>query len=290
MSAVLVFGASSLVGAWLLPRLASAGLETTAISRRPPPAGLPAGIDWRQADLAAGPVRLPAAATLVSLAPVWLLAPRIPELAAHGCRRVLAFSSTSAASKEDSPDPAERALARTLRDGEAALRQACAAHGLRWTILRPTLIYDNVRDRNVTRVAHWLQRFRVFPLVGGGRGLRQPVHADDLALAVLALLAHDGLDGRTYAVSGGETLSYRAMVERIRQALAIRAALLDIPDGAVRLLAAFARRLPATRDISLAALQRMNQDLVFNHGDATRDFGYAPRPFAPAFGKAEAGS
>ncbi len=34
-------------------------------------------------------------------------------------------------------------------------------------------------------------------------------------------------------------------------------------------------------DFNEAAVARMRSDLVFDPGDAQRDFGYAPRPFAP---------
>jgi hypothetical protein len=38
-----------------------------------------------------------------------------------------------------------------------------------WTILRPTLIYVEGRDANVSRLAGLIRRFKVLPLSGGAR-------------------------------------------------------------------------------------------------------------------------
>jgi len=39
------------------------------------------------------------------------------------------------------------------------------------------------------------------------------------------------------------------------------------------------RLLPRYRHWSVAMAERMNSDLVFDHSDAERDFGFSPRPF-----------
>jgi nucleoside-diphosphate-sugar epimerase len=113
-------------------------------------------------------------------------------------RRLIAFSSTSAATKADSAEPEERAVAARLRDGEAAVQAFCDARGVAWTVFRPTLIYAEGRDANVSRLARLIARWRVFPLAGEGRGRRQPVHAEDLALACLQALDRPETFGRRY--------------------------------------------------------------------------------------------
>jgi nucleoside-diphosphate-sugar epimerase len=50
--------------------------------------------------------------------------------------------------------------------------------------------------------------------------LRQPVHAEDLAIGAIAAAASGGAAiDKTYAPSGGETMSYREMAGRIFDAL-----------------------------------------------------------------------
>ena len=134
---------------------------------------------------------------MLSLSPVWHLPPALGALKARGMRRLVAFSSTSVTAKAASPDAYEgrRMTARSLAEGEARVRAFCAAEGVAWTLLRPTLIYAEGQDQNVSRLASLIRRFGVLPLAGKGEGLRQPVHADDLAQGGLIAAAEPGRRG-----------------------------------------------------------------------------------------------
>ena len=118
---------------------------------------------------------------LVHAAPIWLLPPWLPRAADAGVHRLVAFSSTSRFTKQGSGSPRERETARRLAEAEDAVQEACRRRGIRWTILRPTLVYGGGRDRNVSDVARFVARFGFFPIAGRGTGRRQPVHGADLA-------------------------------------------------------------------------------------------------------------
>ena len=275
---ILVLGGTSLVGRFLLPRLAAQGLTATAVSRDPPTDG-PAGVTWVRADVeqpgwAQG---LPRAATVLSLSPIWLLPAAVPALLAGGMSRIVAFSSTSRFTKQESPDAHERAVARRLAEGEAAV-MGCGAV---WTVLRPTLIYAEGRDGNVTRLARLISRFGVLPLAGRGEGLRQPVHADDLAAAVLLAAASPAARDRAYELPGGETLTYRDMAARVFRALGKPPRLIAVPPLLWRVGLTIAS--PLLPGATAAMGLRMAADLTFDGAPAARDFGWASRPFAPDF-------
>lgn len=275
----LVFGASGQVGAAVLARLLRAGWRVDALSRQPRPAQ--AGVRWLRGDLSAAAELLPRQVDLVlSCGPLDAFASRF-ALGEVACRRVLAFGSTSLEVKHDSPDADERALARRLREAEATLFAAAAARGIPATVLRPTLVYGAGRDATLTRIASLARRLHGFALPADATGLRQPVHVDDLAAAALACLDAPATHGRAYAVPGGETLAYREMVARTLAALPSRPRLLVLPAPLFRALLVPARRLGLASGFGDAALARMRQDLVFDAGAARRDFGYAPRAFAP---------
>jgi len=259
-----VLGAGSFVALPLLPRLEQAGYAPWRVPHA----------DVMTVAPSPGPVR-----SVVALCPIWGLVERLPYLAEAGVRRLVAVSSTSRSSKVASPDPAERAVAARLAAAEEAIAVWAGAHGVRSVILRPTLVYDGVRDRNVTTIATFLRRWGVFPLVGAGTGLRQPLHAADLAAACIAALAAPH-PRPCYDVSGGETLSYRDMVSRIFTAIGRRPRFVHVPRPVVRTMLPLAGWLPHWRGVSLAALDRMNEPLIADHTDAARDLGFAPRAFA----------
>jgi nucleoside-diphosphate-sugar epimerase len=287
---VLLLGATSLIGRFLTPRLAGAALTAVAISRAPPHSlkreraeKAADAVTWAQGDLTAPETlpKLPATDAIISLSPIWLLPPALPRLLETGAQRVIAVSSTSRVTKIQSPVAAERAVAERLADGEAQTLELCASAGVACTILRPTLIYAEGLDRNISRLAALIRRFGVIPLSGEGEGLRQPVHADDLAWAALALLDAPASFGKTYALPGGETLSYRAMVERVFEGLGRQPRILTVPPSLWRLGLTLAS--PVMKGATSAMGSRMAQDLTFDAGPAEADFGWAPRAFWPRF-------
>ncbi len=288
MRRVLVLGATSLIGRRLLGD-PPPELDLLAVSRRPTAGGeARPGLTWIAADLADPSLRLPQADAVLSLSPIWLLQPALPAVLATGARRLVAVSSTSRITKAHSPIAGERAVAARLADGEAAVIAACTAANVAWTLLRPTLIYAEGEDRNVSRLAGLIARFGVLPLAGRGEGLRQPVHAADLASAVVQAMEAPAAFDRTYDLPGGETLTYRAMVLRIFEALHRRPRLVSLPPPLWRLGLALAA--PLLPGVTVAMGARMSEDLAFDAAPAGRDFGYAPRAFHPVFERPGSGS
>jgi GT2 family glycosyltransferase/nucleoside-diphosphate-sugar epimerase len=277
-----VLGASSFVGAQLLPMLQEAGCQVTAFSRRAAAHAVDA-LDWRSLDPAAAAV-LPVAgedtiALWVCVAPIWILPQHFVLFEAHGVRRIVVLSSTSRFTKDDSNDPSEQLLAQQFVDAENRLREWAHARGIDWVILRPTLIYGMGQDKNISEIAHFIARFGFFPLFGQGRGLRQPVHASDVAAACFAALQSPGAQNHAYNLSGGEALAYREMVSRIFGALGRPPRFLRVPLWSFKLAVLLLRRIPRYRKWSSAMAERMGRDMVFDHSEAAHDLGFAPRAF-----------
>ena len=99
--------------------------------------------------------------------------------------------------------------------GEQAVFEAAARRGIAATVLRPTLVYGAGRDANLSRIAATARRLHGFVLPHDARGLRQPVHVDDLAQAAMAALGSPAAAGQAYALGGGEVLGYEVMVQRV---------------------------------------------------------------------------
>lgn len=273
-----VLGASSLVGAMLLPRLVAAGCEVVAFSRQPPPASQP-GIRWHSLADAASDAGMAGIERWICVAPVWGLPEYFALLQACGVHRMVALSSTSRFTKDRSSEAGEQAVARRLVQAEERLVHWAQARGVEWTILRPTLIYGEGRDRNIAEMARVMRRFGFFPVFGEAMGLRQPVHADDVAAACVAALSCAAAVNRAYNLSGGETLSYREMASRVFTTLGQPVRLLSVPMWMFRLALRILRLLPRFRHWTPAMAERMNRDLAFDNTDARRDLAWAPRPF-----------
>lgn len=275
----LVFGATGPIGAALLARLLDAGWSVDALSRTPPADG--ARLRWHAGTFATLPGTLPARVDAVfSCGPLDLFSHWYAG-ATIDCPRVIAFGSTSDATKQDAADPDERELAQRLRDSGARVFAAARARGAAATLLRPTLVYGSGRDRNLSRIVALARRSGVFVLPADARGLRQPVHVDDLATAAFAAIDAQTAYGQAFALPGGETLDYRAMVACTLACLDPRPRLLVLPGALFDAALWAAHRSGRLHGLPPGAVARMREDLAFDIGPARVAFGYAPRPFAP---------
>jgi nucleoside-diphosphate-sugar epimerase len=154
------------------------------------------------------------------------------------------------------------------------------SHEVTWTVLRPTLIYGLGRDKNVSQIAHLIRRFGFFPLLGEARGLRQPIHLQDLATACIAALQRPAAQNRAFNISGAEILSYREMVSRIFVAMGKQPRFVRAPMWLFRMTVIVMRTLPPFRKWSLAMVERMNRDMVFDHSEAEKELAFTPRGFS----------
>lgn len=268
---VLIIGGSSQIGHFLLPRLLDSGEPVLALSRHPRIAR--AGLEWLQGSLPISVPALPPLSAIISFGPLMPFAQWLRNTPQSSAPRVVATSSMSAESKRESRVPAERDISRQLRDGEAALAQACERQGCAWTILRPTLVYGAGLDQSLTPIARRAARLRVFPLPSA-RGLRQPVHADDIAQAVIAALERPASAGHVVPIGGGERLPAREMFERVRRSLSTPTLPLPVP---VALLRAAHLLLPRAR----GPLSRLDADLVADNEPLQRLLDVRPRGFQP---------
>lgn len=282
IDSIVITGATSQVGHFLLPKLARAGLRVAALSRKTPPVTdrphvswlRTSSSDWMSTLQRSGPHH-----AAIHLAPLPLLPALLPAFREAGVVRVVAFGTTGRFYKTGSGDAAEQAYILSVVAAETEIADRCRSLGIEWTLFRPTLVYGCGMDRNIMFIAAFVRRFGFFPLFAGGRGLRQPVHADDLAEACVKVLECPATYGRAYNVSGGSVLTFREMVEAVFRQLGRPTRLLPVSLPLFRLALAVAKRVPRFSTLSTEMATRQSMDMCFDHDEATRDFGFSPRPF-----------
>lgn len=153
------------------------------------------------------------------------------------------------------------------------------ANSVQITVFRPTMIYGYGKDRNVSTIARFIKRYRMFFLAGEARGLRQPVHVSDLVSACVAALDKSGTHAKRYDLPGGESLTYRQMVARVFTGLGVPQRMISLPLPLYRICLRMIAGLSPGSGYSMSMADRMNQDLVFDDHEARRDFGFAPQRF-----------
>lgn len=253
-----------------------------AISRRPP-ATSDGAVHWLRGQL---PEAMPdmaawtAITAIASLGPLDAFAHWFAASDLHP-QRVVALGSTSIDSKRDSPEPGERALAERLAQAEATLADACRKRGIALLLLRPTLIYGMGGDRSLSPLMALARRLPCLPISRRATGLRMPVHAADLADLVLGSLRAEQPRAGCYATPGGETLTFRAMLERSLVVAAPQRRMLALPHPLFLAGCRLAQALGLIAGTSAGMLSRLDQDLLADALPARRDLNYRPRPFTP---------
>jgi NADH dehydrogenase len=155
-----------------------------------------------------------------------------------------------------------------------------AASGLAWTVLRPSVIFGP-QDEFFNALARFVRLTPVvFPLIGGGKALFQPVSVHDVAEAVSRSLDDGGAAGRTFDLGGPEVLDLAEIERRILRSMRARRLLINAPVALLKpAVWAMERLLPGT-PVNLTLLELLQDPNVVEDNALTRYFGLAPRAFA----------
>ena len=143
---------------------------------------------------------------------------------------------------------------------KARAESAAANSELNVTVFRPSVIFGD--PRGLSEFATQLHADMIVPnrpamgFFNATSGRRRefamsPVHVKDVADAFLAALADDDTAGRTFVLGGPEALTWKAMLQRIAEAVDRRKWIIPMPLELVATAAAMLDRFawfPATRD------------------------------------------
>jgi nucleoside-diphosphate-sugar epimerase len=185
-----------------------------------------------------------------------------------GVERLVIVSSTSAHSRFEFRS-APRLLNEALLSGSS----------LRWTVVRPSMIYGSELDHNMHKLLRFLDRWPAFPLFGSGENLWQPVYYEDLARGLYAALTKPEADGQIYDLPGPRPLTYLDLVRTAAGALGKSTRIVRIPAEPVRRALALAERIGLPLPVSSEQVLRLREDKAYSYDKARKELSYAPRAF-----------
>lgn len=174
------------------------------------------------------------------------------------------------------PDPKN-----PYHDTKWRAEEAVRASELDFTILRPAVIYGPGDDM-VTHLVRMIRFAPLFPVVGHGESILQPVDVRDVAQAVASALERPASIGRTYEIVGPSRFELREVVRTVAEGVGLPVVIVPMPlvvqRAAVRLMNAV-----MTAPLSTPAQLRMLVDGLYGDPDpARRELGLVPRPFTAA--------
>jgi nucleoside-diphosphate-sugar epimerase len=165
------------------------------------------------------------------------------------------------------------------RQVRLAAEKSIETSGLRYTILRPTMIYGSPRDRNMWRLIRFMHYSPIVPVFGDGNYLQQPIYVGDVAQAIVSCLCNGQKIGKSYNIAGEYPLTYNQVIDTIAGQMNKRAWKIHIPSAPVLSLLKFLERLYIPFPIRAEQVLRLNENKSFSYKEAEKDFGFSPLSF-----------
>jgi NADH dehydrogenase len=156
------------------------------------------------------------------------------ESAAAGVARLVLVSGIGADSGSRSP------YIRARGRGELAVQRAFPGA----TIVRPSAMFGP-GDALFGTLAELARRLPAVPLIGGGRTRLQPVYVEDVAEAIVCILADPATAGRAYECAGPHVYTLRELVGITLRLVGRRRLLAPVPFAAADVLARLFELLPS---------------------------------------------
>ena len=192
----------------------------------------------------------------------------IDVVKAQGVKRAFFITTTGLFSQY-------RSASEIYKIGEARIKDS----GCKWTILRPSMIYGTERDRNMTKLLKFINRYPIFPVFGDGKCLMQPVYVEDLAAGILSALRNVNLtENKAYNLCGPQPISYIELLQKCRSALQSTIKFVHIPHTLAVFAAKVGEKIPGF-PLTCEQVQRLLEDKAFDISLAEKELNYRPRTF-----------
>lgn len=260
-----VLGATGFLGPHVLRTLTAAGHQAVGLSRRGTPAQPVANVTYRACDgLCPDPEALEGLDAVINLVGIKMANRKQSFEQAHvtvvlelakamknaGVGRLVHISVAGLR-----PEKGDEYLNTKVR-GEAAIKQT-EGDGVRWTIVRPGVVYGE-GDDVIRNLGASIRHLPIFPAVDGGDSSLQLVDVLDVAEGVVAALGEKHV-GKTIDIIGPKVVTLRELISCVAEALELCTVAIPVPASVLKpvagVLESFMTDPPVTRT-QLALLSR----------------------------------
>ncbi len=199
--------------------------------------------------------------------------PLVKHGLAAGVKRFVLVHTTGIYSRYKAAGEEYRAI-------DSEVEKLCREASATITILRPTMIYGNLNDRNLSVFIRMVDKLRLFPIINGAKYELQPVWCGDLGRAYYQVLMNPkSTENKNYNLSGGSPIMLIDMLNEIGKQLGVNNTFISVPYRLAYFVAWIVYVLTFKRKDYREKVQRLVEPRVYSYEEATRDFGYHPLIF-----------
>lgn len=147
-----------------------------------------------------------------------------------------------------------------------------------WTIIRPTMIYGHINDRNISRLTKVINKTLIFPLIGSGNSLIQPIFIDDLLKAFEIAILNENVFQKSFNIGSERPISNKNLFQSVATALNKKIFLVSINPKIISLILKILAPLKI-RPISQEQILRFQEDKNISIEEFQKSFNFTPISF-----------
>jgi nucleoside-diphosphate-sugar epimerase len=176
--------------------------------------------------------------------------------------------------------PKTNEYARSKKAAEELVMYSSIPH---YTIVRPTLAYEDGGAAEIVHFINYLKRYPIVPFIGKGDALKSPVYVEDIIDGLVNIVGNKKTYNNIYNFSGGEQLTLKEMAERLLEHMGKKKIFIHIPISVCKVLAWLSPVIAILQKkqplLTYQTITGVTQHANLDNSNAVIDLNYHPRPF-----------
>jgi len=145
-------------------------------------------------------------------------------------------------------------------------------------ILKPTMIFGLKNDNNIEKIIKWLKKFPIFPVIGNGKTLYQPIHYFDLRDIIIKVFKTGNLEGKKIIIGGKESIEYQEMINIIKQKINSKSFVIKLPQNFIYIIVKIINSILRV-NLPIEQIQNAHIHRNIDNNEAIKILNYEPKSF-----------
>lgn len=176
--------------------------------------------------------------------------------------------------------PRTNEYAKSKKAAEALIINSNIPH---YTIVRPTLAYEDGGAAEIMHFINYLKKFPVIPFIGKGDAFKSPVFVEDIINGLTNINENEKTFNKIYNFSGGNELTMKEMAQQLLAHMGKKKLIIPVPVTICKALSFISCRVSKLMGkqplLTRQTITGVTQDANLDHSNARKDIYYNPRSF-----------
>ena len=140
------------------------------------------------------------------------------------------------------------------------------------------MIFGLKNDNNIEKIIKWLKKFPIFPVIGNGKTLYQPIHYFDLRDIIIKVFKTGNLEGKKIIIGGKESIEYQEMINIIKQKINSKSFVIKLPQNFIYIIVKIINSILRV-NLPIEQIQNAHIHRNIDNNEAIKILNYEPKSF-----------